>query len=111
IDVILEIWKRDAPYDIDLPDNRFKISTARTSALDLGIGQLAKPYQSPRPEIVGTVLAPFSQGVVAMGKRDFHPLSANFLLSKWLSSHWTNYAEGKASVGEVADTKDWRVAR
>ncbi|WP_442580208.1 LLM class flavin-dependent oxidoreductase [Mesorhizobium sp. ASY16-5R] len=111
IDVILEIWKRDAPYDIDLPDNRFKVSTARTSAPELGVGHLAKPYQSPRPEIVGTVLAPFSQGVVAMGKRDFHPLSANFLLSKWLPSHWANYAEGKASVGEVADPKDWRVAR
>lgn len=111
IDVILEIWKRDAPYNIDLPDNRYKVSTARTAAPDLGIGQLPKPYQSPRPEIVGTVLAPFSQGVVAMGRRDFHPLSANFLLSKWLPSHWANYAQGKSEVGEVADVKDWRVAR
>jgi alkanesulfonate monooxygenase SsuD/methylene tetrahydromethanopterin reductase-like flavin-dependent oxidoreductase (luciferase family) len=111
IDVILEIWNREAPYDIDLPDNRFKVSTARTSAPELGVGFLPKPYQKPRPEIVGTVLAPFSQGVVAMGKRDFHPLSANFLLSKWLPSHWANYAEGKASVGEVADPADWRVAR
>ena len=30
-----------------------------------------------------------------MGERDFHPLSANFLLPQWLPSHWTNYAEGK----------------
>ncbi len=29
IDVILEIWKRDPPYDIDLPDNRFKVSIAQ----------------------------------------------------------------------------------
>jgi hypothetical protein len=42
---------------------------------------MGKPYQKPRPEIVGTVVAPFSKGVIAMGKRDFHPLSANFLLS------------------------------
>jgi alkanesulfonate monooxygenase SsuD/methylene tetrahydromethanopterin reductase-like flavin-dependent oxidoreductase (luciferase family) len=111
IDVILEIWSREAPYNIDLPDNRYKVSTARTAALELGVGHLSKPYQNPRPEIVGTVLAPFSQGVVAMGKRDFHPLSANFLLPQWIASHWKNYQEGKASVGEVAKVSDWRVAR
>ena len=111
IDVILEIWKRDAPYNIDLPDNRYKVSTACTADLSLGVGYLSKPYQSPRPEIVGTVLAPFSQGVVAMGKRDFHPLSANFLLPQWLASHWKNYCEGKNLVGETAQVADWRVAR
>jgi alkanesulfonate monooxygenase SsuD/methylene tetrahydromethanopterin reductase-like flavin-dependent oxidoreductase (luciferase family) len=111
IDVILEIWKRDPPYDIDLPGNRYKVSTRRTMAEHLGVGVLPKPYQTPHPEIVGTVLAPFSKGVVEMGKRDFHPLSANFLLSRWLPSHWQNYAEGKAAVGAVADPKDWRVAR
>ena len=46
-----------------------------------------------------------------MGQRDFHPLSANFLLAKWLPSHWQNYALGKANVGQVADTADWRIAR
>src|SRR5262249_52172545 len=84
IDVILAIWEREPPYDIDLPDNRYKVSTARTMTLDLGVGIMARPYQKPRPEIVGTVVAPFSPGVVQMGKRDFHPLSANFLLSKHL---------------------------
>src|SRR6478752_3681838 len=111
IDVILAIWERDPPYDIDFPDNRFKVSTARTMTLDLGVGIMAKPYQTPRPEIVGTVVAPFSPGVVLMGKRDFHPLSANFLLPKHLKSHWTNYAKGKAEVGAKANIADWRVAR
>jgi hypothetical protein len=46
-----------------------------------------------------------------MGKRDFHPLSANFLLTKWLKTHWVNYAEGKAQVGVKADPSEWRVAR
>ena len=111
IDVILEIWARDAPYEIDLPDNRFKVSTAKTAALNIGMGYLAKPYQQPRPEIVGTVVAPFSKGVIAMGKRDFHPLSANFLLPKWAKTHWANYAEGKTSVGLKPDPAQWRIAR
>src|SRR6266581_1694587 len=111
IDVILAIWERDPPYDIDFPDNRFKVGITKTQALHLGIGYLGKPYQKPRPEIVGTVLAPFSGGVVHMGRRDFHPLSANFLLSMHLRSHWQNYCKGKAEAGATADVADWRVAR
>ena len=111
IDVILAIWERDPPYDIDFPGNRFKVTTAKTSVPEIERGAMYKPYQKPRPEIVGTVVAPFSKGVIAMGERDFHPLSANFLLSKWLPSHWTNYVEGKRKAGEVADPADWRVAR
>src|SRR6187455_3505988 len=111
IDVILAVWERNPPYDIDFPDNRFKVTFARTAALELGVGILAKPFQKPRPEIVGTVVAPFSPGVVLMGKRDFHPLSANFLLHKHWKSHWQNYAKGKAEVGQKPDVKDWRVAR
>jgi alkanesulfonate monooxygenase SsuD/methylene tetrahydromethanopterin reductase-like flavin-dependent oxidoreductase (luciferase family) len=111
IDVILAIWQRDPPYDIDFPDNRFKVAIKRVPALDLGVGIMAKPFQKPRPEIVGTVVAPFSPGVVHMGRRDFHPLSANFLLAKHLRSHWQNYAKGKAEAGAVARVEDWRVAR
>ena len=111
IDVILAIWESEAPYDIDLADNRYKVSTMRTQALSIGVGYMGKPYQQPRPEIVGTVVAPFSPGVVLMGKRDFHPLSANFLLSQHLKSHWENYSKGKAEVGAEAKVADWRIAR
>lgn len=111
IDVILAIWERDPPYDIDFPDNRYKVAINRAATHDLGIGIMAKPFQKPRPEIVGTVVAPFSPGVVLMGKRDFHPLSANFLLAKHLKSHWTNYAKGRAEAGGKAHVADWRVAR
>jgi alkanesulfonate monooxygenase SsuD/methylene tetrahydromethanopterin reductase-like flavin-dependent oxidoreductase (luciferase family) len=111
IDVILAIWEREPPYDIDFPDNRFKVSTSRTIDKPLGIGYLGKPFQKPRPEIVGTVVAPFSPGVVHMGRRDFHPLSANFLLSTHLKSHWTNYSKGKAEAGVEPKVSDWRIAR
>ena len=111
IDVILAIWQRSAPYDIELPGNRYKVSTARTQVPAVGRGQMYKPYQKPRPEIVGTVVAPHSKGVIAMGERDFHPMSANFLLPHWLPSHWTNYCAGKAKAGAKPDPNDWRVAR
>jgi alkanesulfonate monooxygenase SsuD/methylene tetrahydromethanopterin reductase-like flavin-dependent oxidoreductase (luciferase family) len=111
IDVILAIWDGEPPYDIDLPGNRFKVSTRQSLNPEVGVGILPKPFQRPRPEIVGTVVAPYSRGVIAMGERDFHPLSANFLLPKWVATHWGNYVEGKQKAGVQADPADWRVAR
>ena len=111
IDVILAIWERDPPYDIELPGNRFKVHTRTTHDPVTGVGIMPRPLQRPRPEVVGTVVAPFSKGVIAMGERDFHPMSANFLLPKWAKTHWANYAEGKRNVGKVPDPSDWRVAR
>lgn len=111
VDVITAIWEGEAPYDITSPGGRFSVSTRRSMDLDLGVGVLPKPLQQPRPEIVGTVVAPFSKGVVAMGSKDFHPLSANFLLPQWVATHWPKYVEGKQSVGAEADPSDWRIAR
>lgn len=111
IDVILATWETEGGYNIDFPNNRYKVTSARTQELSLGIGYLAQPYQKPRPEIVGTVVAPYSPGVVHMGRRDFHPLSANFLLSMHLKSHWENYCKGKAEAGVKPDVAEWRVAR
>ena len=111
IDVILAIWERQAPYEIAFPGNRFPVTTRQSLFADVGVGLLPKPYQDPRPEIVGTVVAPFSKGVVAMGERNFHPLSANFLLPKWLKGHWVNYCEGKRKAAAAAKPSEWRVAR
>lgn len=111
IDTILAIWEGEAPYDIGAPGDRFRVSTATTLDPALGVGYLPKPLQTPRPEIVGTVVAPYSKGVIAMGERDFHPLSANFLLPQWVATHWPNYVQGKESVGATASVEDWRIAR
>lgn len=109
VEVIVKLWESDPPYDIEA--GRFSVSTRRTIDKDLGVGVVARPLQTPRPEIVGTVVAPYSKGVIAMGEKDFHPLSANFLLPAWVATHWPNYVQGRAQVGATADTSDWRVAR
>ncbi|MBT5048013.1 MAG: LLM class flavin-dependent oxidoreductase [Rhodospirillaceae bacterium] len=111
IEVILAIWEREAPYKIDFPDNRFKVTTEESFDAEFGVGVMHKPYQKPHPEIVGTVVAPFSKGVIAMGERNFHPLSANFLLNKWVGSHWGNYSQGCGNIGKTPDPKEWRIAR
>ena len=111
IDVILAIWEGEAPYEIKFLDNRWQVTTENTLDAPYGTGILQNPYQDPRPEIIGTVVAPFSKGVTEMGKKDFRPISANFLFDKWAATHRANYAEGCVAAERAADPGDWRIAR
>jgi alkanesulfonate monooxygenase SsuD/methylene tetrahydromethanopterin reductase-like flavin-dependent oxidoreductase (luciferase family) len=109
IDMILDIWKMDPPYD--LKGKYWNVSTAKTMIPEIGQGVIAKPYQRPHPQIVVTAVAPFSKGVTEAAKRGWQPISANFLLPKWVASHWPKYVEGRTAVDCQADSAEWRVAK
>ena len=109
INMVLKIWESEPPYD--LKGDFYEVSTARTMIPEIGQGAIMRPYQAPHPPIVGTVVAPFSKGVTAMAARGWLPISANFLLPKWVATHWLNYAEGCGQAGRTPDFNDWRVAK
>ena len=109
INMVLDIWKSDGPYD--LPGKYFNVSTSRTTIPEIGQGTILKPYQKPHPPIVVTAVAPHSKGVTEAAKRGWLPISANFLLAEWVATHWPRYVEGRAAVGAQADPSEWRVAR
>ena len=67
IDMVLEIWKRDGPYD--LHGEHFSVTTAQTMIPEIGQGTILKPYQKPHPPIVVTAVAPHSRGVTEAAKR------------------------------------------
>lgn len=109
INMILDIWAGDPPYD--LKGKHWSVSTGRTMIPEIGQGVIAKPFQRPHPPIVGTAVAPHSKGVTEMAKRGWMPISANFLLPQWVASHWPKYAEGRQAVGATPLPAEWRVAK
>ncbi|MDA0763930.1 MAG: LLM class flavin-dependent oxidoreductase [Proteobacteria bacterium] len=109
IDIVLEIWKRDAPYNIK--GKYWEISTEKTQMTDIGQGIMQKPFQQPHPPIICTVVAPFSKGLIAAAARGWHPISANFLLPKWVKTHWPSYVEGCNKGGIKPLSKNWRIAK
>lgn len=109
INSVLAIWAGQAPYNID--GKYWKISTERTMMPNIGQGIMSKPLQQPHPPIVVTVVAPYSKGVTEAASRGWLPISANFLLPKWVATHWPKYVEGCERVGRIADPADWRVAK
>jgi alkanesulfonate monooxygenase SsuD/methylene tetrahydromethanopterin reductase-like flavin-dependent oxidoreductase (luciferase family) len=106
---IIAIWTQDPPYN--LTGKYWNISTEKTHVPELGQGIMGKPYQKPHPQIIGTVVAPYSKGIVGLGERGWYAISANFLQPKWVATHWPLFEEGCNKVGRKADRKDWRVAK
>ncbi len=109
INAVLEIWKREPPYDIE--GKFWNIKIERQAMLEVGQGYLARPLQKPHPPIVVTVAAPFSTGVTEAAARGWEPISANFLMPEWVKSHWPKYVEGCERGGRPADPANWRVAK
>lgn len=109
IDMILEIWRRDPPYDLN--GKFWQITTARTMLPDIGQGIVHKPFQTPHPPIVITAVSPHSAGITQAAARGWEPISANFLLPMWVKTHWPKYVEGCELGGRRADPANWRVAK
>lgn len=109
INMVLDIWSGEAPYN--LTGKFFEVSTEHTMISEIGQGTISRPFQDPHPPIIGTAVAPFSKGVTAMAARGWDPISANFLLPKWVATHWPNYVEGCKQGGRTVDFRNWRVAK
>ena len=109
INMVLDIWKGEPPYN--LTGKYFNVSTARSMIPEIGQGAILKPYQKPNPPIVVTAVAPFSKGVAAAAQRGWDTISANFLLPKWVKTHWASYVQGCEAGARPALPENWRVAK
>ena len=109
IDMVLALWTKEAPYN--LKGKYWTISTERTLLAEIGQGKVSQPLQRPHPPIVVTAVAPFSKGVTAAAARGWDPISANFLMPKWVATHRHSYEEGCVQGGRPVDLDNWRVAK
>ena len=109
IDAVLKLWSTEPPYNI--AGKYWNITTARTLVPEIGQGMVAKPLQKPHPPIVVTAVAPFSKGGSAAAARGWDPISANFLMPRWVATHKKSYEDGCAEGGRPVDFANWRVAK
>jgi alkanesulfonate monooxygenase SsuD/methylene tetrahydromethanopterin reductase-like flavin-dependent oxidoreductase (luciferase family) len=109
IDTVLKLWSEKPPYNIE--GKYWKITTEKTLVPEIGQGIVAKPLQKPHPPIVVTAVAPFSKGVSAAAARGWEPISANFLMPKWVATHKASYEEGCVAGNRPVNFANWRVAK
>ena len=96
IDAVLKIWDGGPPYDLrgDLEHLDRTDHDGRNRP-----GLRGQASQKPHPPIMVTVVAPYSKGVTEAAARGWLPISANFLLPKWVATHWPKYVEGCEQPG------------
>ena len=109
IEHVLAIWAGDAPYGLE--GKHWSISTERTMIPEIGQGIMVRPFQKPHPPIVVTVVEPSSRSAAEAALRGCGIISANFLLPRWVRTHWDTYTEALGSDGPAADPAGWRVAK
>jgi len=85
IDQVIALWTREPPYDVT--GKYWNITTRTTLNPELGVGAVVRPFRKPHPPIVGTVTDPNSPGIVALGRRGWWPVTANYLHANWIANH------------------------
>ena len=109
MDTILEIWNSEPPYNIQGKYWTTKIQDWVHD--DIGLGQMAKPYQTPHPPVAVSAMSPYSGMMRLAAVRGWIPVSANFIGNWSVKSHWETHIDECEKQGKEPDSNNWRVAR
>ena len=109
VDIIHKIWAGQAPYSIK--GKFWEVVVENSVVHRLGLGPMRTPYQKPYPEVAVSAMSPSSSTAKLAGTMGWSVVSANFMPSNLVKTHWTAYCEGAAAAGRKPDRRSWRVAR
>jgi alkanesulfonate monooxygenase SsuD/methylene tetrahydromethanopterin reductase-like flavin-dependent oxidoreductase (luciferase family) len=109
IEIMKKIWASDPPYDI--PGKYWNVKLSKMYWPDLGVGILPKTLTRPHPPLAVSVSSPNSGSMRVAARHDFMPISANFVASWVVKTHWETYCDELAKLGKTPDGSKWRVAR
>lgn len=109
LEQILAIWSGEPPYRIE---GRFhRITTERSLAREIGVGEIVRPFQRPHPPFLVTSIRPDSTGPFDAGTRGWGGISATYVGDHVVRAHIEAYRRGRVSAGLSAEPSSWRVAR
>ncbi|HWA81638.1 MAG TPA: LLM class flavin-dependent oxidoreductase, partial [Acetobacteraceae bacterium] len=109
IDMILALWSGDPPYRLE--GKHWQIRLENAVMPEYGVGFIQKPYQKPHPPIALSVVGANSVAMKVAALRRWIAVSANFIPTWSLQTHWPTYLEGCDAAGRAPDPAAWRVAR
>lgn len=109
MEMILELWASDPPFDIK--GNYWHIKLVDNVDEQLGMGHMAKPFQKPHPPIAITAVSPNSNSVRIAARNGWRPVSGNFIPVWNLKTHWQVYEEEGSKHGKAVNRENWSVAR
>ncbi len=109
IDMIQHLCTQDPPYDLKGKYWHIKIDDWYWP--ERGLGTMRRPFQKPHPPIAMSAMSPFSKTVQIAASRGWHVVTANFIPTSGVASHWTMFQKGAAEGTIEPDPGKWSVAR
>ena len=108
LEIILDLWNNPRPQKFKNDKWSFTIPDP---IHEVGLGVHTKPFQKPHPPIAVAGITANSSSLKTAGKRDWIPMSINFVTKDVLKTHWDSVEEGASIAGKFADRSKWRIAR
>ncbi|MCH2370017.1 MAG: LLM class flavin-dependent oxidoreductase [Pirellulales bacterium] len=109
IDVIMNIWTSDPPYEFKGEFTDFSINAHIDK--EMGIGALHKPLQQPLPPIFVPSISRASKGLENAAAKGFNFISHHMIHADVLKDQWETYQRGAASAGLTPTSQNWTVTR
>ena len=109
IDMILELWSTDPPYEIQ--GQYWQISLKEHVDTESLIGFIHKPYQQPHPPICMPGMSPNSSSMKVCAGHRFDPFSHCVITGNVVADNWRTYERAAHEAGYEPDRSRWRVTR
>ncbi|MBC8354976.1 MAG: LLM class flavin-dependent oxidoreductase [Planctomycetes bacterium] len=109
IDVILDLWSHDPPYEHNGEFWQFQLKdTVDEESL---IGYIHKPFQSPHPPIAMPGMSRNSYSMKVAGRKGFQPFAHCLVTGNVVADQWNTYATAAQEASRTPDRADFKVAR
>ena len=109
IDVILDLWSHDPPYEHNGEFWQFKLK--KTVDEECLIGYIHKPCQLPHPPIAMPGMSRNSYSMKIAGQRGYQPFAHCLVAGNVVADQWKTYAAAAEEAGRTPDRADFKVAR
>ena len=109
LDMMLAMWTTKPPYS--LKGKYWNIDMEKFTQHDIKLGYVPQPFQQPHPPVAVSAMSPHSDSLGFAGGRGYIPVTANFIASWSVQTHWPTYFAAAKAAGQATDPSIWRVAR
>lgn len=109
LDMILELWSTEPPYDIQ--GKYWQIKMEKNVDPAVGLGVMHKPLQLPYPSISMPITSMNSSTAKEAGRRGFEPFGHSLITSNVLADIWDTYERAALKAEHHPKREDFKIAR
>ena len=109
IDVILDLWSHDPPYEHHGEFWNFELK--KTVDPECLIGYIHKPLQLPHPPIAIPGMSRNSFSMKMAGRKGYQPFAHCLIPGNVVADQWQTYATAAVEGGRTPNRADFKVAR